>query len=148
MHLAKKYGVGVVAVMSEEAIPQICAACDGLIIPGSATDIPPAYYNGAPLEKDPPVDEYALDSALTGRPLRRDVAMTGEVTLRGKVLAIGGLKEKTMAALRCGIGTVIITAVNAALIDLFGKLLDKCFTFEPRFPRLMRLLGRNNGVNT
>lgn len=65
MHLAKKYGVGVVAVMSEEAIPQICAACDGLIIPGSATDIPPAYYNGAPLEKDPPVDEYALDSALT-----------------------------------------------------------------------------------
>lgn len=65
MHLAKKYGVGVVAVMSEEAIPQICAACDGLIIPGSATDIPPKYYNGEPLEKDPPVDEYALDSALT-----------------------------------------------------------------------------------
>lgn len=64
MHLAKKYGVGVVAVMSEAAIPQICAACDGLIVPGSATDIPPAYYNGAPLEKDPPADEYALDSAL------------------------------------------------------------------------------------
>lgn len=47
-----------------------------------------------------------------------------------------------------GIGTVIITAVNAALIDLFGKLLDKCFTFEPRFPRLVGLLGRNDCVNT
>ena len=65
MHLAKKYGIGVVAVMSEEAIESIGACCDGLIIPGSATDIPPKYYNGAPLENDPPVDEYALDSALT-----------------------------------------------------------------------------------
>ena len=44
-----------------------------------------------------------------------------------------------------GIGTIIITAVNAALIGLFGKLLDKYFTFEPRFPRLVRLLGLNNG---
>ncbi|MBE6590398.1 MAG: gamma-glutamyl-gamma-aminobutyrate hydrolase family protein [Ruminococcaceae bacterium] len=64
MHLAKKYGIGVVAVLSKEAIGEICASCDGLIVPGSATDIPPAYYNGAPLEKDPPVDEYDLDSAL------------------------------------------------------------------------------------
>ncbi len=40
-----------------------------------------------------------------------------------------------------GIGTLIITAVNALLIGLFGKLLDKLFTFEPRFPRLTRLLG-------
>jgi uncharacterized membrane protein SpoIIM required for sporulation len=47
-----------------------------------------------------------------------------------------------------GIGTIIITAFNAALIGLFGKLLDKCFTFEPRFPRLVRLLGLNDRVNT
>ncbi len=53
-----------------------------------------------------------LISALTGIPVRRDVAMTGEVTLRGRVLAIGGLKEKTMAALRNGIHTVIIPADN------------------------------------
>ncbi len=47
-----------------------------------------------------------------------------------------------------GVGTVIITAVNATLIGLFGKLLDKCFTFEPRFPRLVRLLKPNGDTNT
>ena len=54
----------------------------------------------------------AIVSALTGATVRRDVAMTGEVTLRGRVLRIGGLKEKTMAALRHGIRTVIIPAEN------------------------------------
>lgn len=54
----------------------------------------------------------AIVSALTGASVRRDVAMTGEVTLRGRVLRIGGLKEKTMAALRHGIRTVIIPADN------------------------------------
>ena len=55
----------------------------------------------------------AIVSALTGRSVRRDVAMTGEVSIRGRVMAIGGLKEKTMAALRHGISTVIIPAENA-----------------------------------
>ena len=54
----------------------------------------------------------ALVSALTGVTVRRDVAMTGEISLRGRVMAIGGLKEKTMAALRNGIKTVIIPADN------------------------------------
>ena len=54
----------------------------------------------------------ALVSALTGIPVRQDVAMTGEITLRGRVLPIGGLREKTMAALRAGIHTVIIPAEN------------------------------------
>ncbi len=54
----------------------------------------------------------ALISALTGTPVRHDVAMTGEITLRGRVLAIGGLREKTMAALRAGIHTVIIPEDN------------------------------------
>ena len=58
----------------------------------------------------------ALISALTGTPVRRDVAMTGEVTLRGRVLPIGGLREKTMAALRAGVKTVIIPVDNE--IDL------------------------------
>ena len=54
----------------------------------------------------------ALISALSGRAVRRDVAMTGEISLRGRVLAIGGLKEKTMAAYTAGITTVLIPADN------------------------------------
>jgi ATP-dependent Lon protease len=54
----------------------------------------------------------ALASAFTGRPVRKDVAMTGEITLRGRVLPIGGLKEKSLAARRAGIGTLIIPRAN------------------------------------
>jgi len=54
----------------------------------------------------------ALVSALTGIPVRADVAMTGEITLRGEVTAIGGLKEKLLAALRGGIKTVVIPEEN------------------------------------
>ena len=59
----------------------------------------------------------ALASALSGAPTRRDVAMTGEITLRGKVLAIGGLKEKTMAAYTAGIHTVLIPRENEKDLD-------------------------------
>jgi ATP-dependent Lon protease len=54
----------------------------------------------------------SIISVLTGIPVRRDVAMTGEVTLRGRVLPIGGLKEKLLAALRTGVSTVIIPKEN------------------------------------
>ena len=54
----------------------------------------------------------AIVSALAGAPVRRDIAMTGEISIRGRVMAIGGLKEKTMAALRHGVKTVIIPAEN------------------------------------
>jgi ATP-dependent Lon protease len=54
----------------------------------------------------------SIVSTLTGIPVKRDVAMTGEVTLRGRVLPIGGLKEKLLAALRGGISTVLIPAEN------------------------------------
>jgi ATP-dependent Lon protease len=54
----------------------------------------------------------AIVSALTGIPVRADVAMTGEITLRGEVTAIGGLKEKLLAALRGGIKTVLIPEEN------------------------------------
>ena len=54
----------------------------------------------------------ALASELSGRAVRRDIAMTGEITLRGKVLPIGGLREKTMAAARAGIHTVLFPEKN------------------------------------
>lgn len=54
----------------------------------------------------------ALVSALAGIPVKRDVAMTGELSLRGRVLAIGGLKEKTMAAYSCGVKTVLLPEDN------------------------------------
>ena len=54
----------------------------------------------------------AVLSALSGKKVDRNVAMTGEVTLRGKVLAIGGLKEKSLAAFRAGVKTLIIPSEN------------------------------------
>ena len=54
----------------------------------------------------------AITSVLTGIPIRKDLAMTGEITLRGRVLAIGGLKEKLLAALRSGVKTVLIPIEN------------------------------------
>ena len=54
----------------------------------------------------------SIVSVLTGIPVRRDIAMTGEITLRGRVLPIGGLKEKLLAALRAGITTVFIPKEN------------------------------------
>jgi len=54
----------------------------------------------------------SIVSVLTGIPVRRDIAMTGEITLRGRVLPIGGLKEKLLAALRGGLKTVLIPKEN------------------------------------
>lgn len=59
----------------------------------------------------------AIASALTRRPVRKDVAMTGEITLRGRVLPVGGIKEKTLAAHRAGIRTVILPADNRKDLD-------------------------------
>jgi len=70
-----------------------------------------------------------LISALTGTPVRRDVAMTGEITLRGRVLPIGGLKEKTMAALRSGVHTVIIPAENESDLEEIDQSVRKALNF-------------------
>jgi len=59
----------------------------------------------------------ALTSLLTGRPVRSDVAMTGEISLRGLVLPIGGVKEKVLAALRAGIKTVMLPVRNQRDLD-------------------------------
>ena len=67
----------------------------------------------------------ALISALTKRPVNRDVAMTGEITLRGRVLPIGGLKEKSLAAFRAGIKTVILPDRNEKDMDDIPKALRR-----------------------
>ena len=71
----------------------------------------------------------AMVSALTGKPVRRNLAMTGEVTLRGRVLPIGGLKEKTMAALRHGVKTVILPADNAPDLEEIDQTVRRSLKF-------------------
>jgi ATP-dependent Lon protease len=73
----------------------------------------------------------ALVSALTGRPVRRDIAMTGEITLRGRVLPIGGLREKTMAAYNAGVKTVLIPAENERDLEDIDALARDNLTFIP-----------------
>ena len=71
----------------------------------------------------------AITSALTGQPVRKDIAMTGEITIRGKVLPIGGLKEKTMAAYRLGIKTIIIPEDNKSDLDEVDNIVKESIDF-------------------
>ena len=71
----------------------------------------------------------ALVSELSGKPVKRDVAMTGEITLRGKVLPIGGLKEKVMAAYKAGINTVLIPADNENDIEDIDRVARQSIKF-------------------
>lgn len=71
----------------------------------------------------------AIVSALTGATVRRDIAMTGEISIRGRVLPIGGLKEKTMAAMRRGITTVIIPKDNEKDLEEIDQTVRKALNF-------------------
>lgn len=73
----------------------------------------------------------AIVSALTGKKVRADIAMTGEITLRGKVLAIGGLKEKSLAAYREGISTVIMPKANERDLDEIAPEVKAKMKFIP-----------------
>ena len=73
----------------------------------------------------------AVLSTLTNRPVRRDVAMTGEITLRGRVLPIGGLREKTMGALRAGVHTVIIPKDNEKDLNEIDPSVREKLRFVP-----------------
>jgi ATP-dependent Lon protease len=73
----------------------------------------------------------ALVSALSGRPVRQDVAMTGEITLRGRVLKIGGLKEKALAAHRNHIKTIILPAENVPELEEIDAEIRKTLEFIP-----------------
>ncbi|MGE5717968.1 MAG: S16 family serine protease, partial [Acidobacteriota bacterium] len=82
----------------------------------------------------------AMISAFGQRPVRRDVAMTGEITLRGDVLAIGGLKEKVLAARRAGIRTVVMPKANARDLTEIPKELsrDLKFVFASRVDDVLK----------
>jgi ATP-dependent Lon protease len=73
----------------------------------------------------------ALVSALSGVPVRSDVAMTGEITLHGRVLPIGGLREKTMAAYKAGIKTVLIPVDNVPDLDEVDDVVKEAIEFVP-----------------
>ena len=72
----------------------------------------------------------ALVSALTRRPVRKDVAMTGEITLRGKVLPVGGVKEKVLAAHRAGMKTVVLPAENEKDLEEIPPYVKREMTFH------------------
>jgi ATP-dependent Lon protease len=83
----------------------------------------------------------AIASAMSGRPVRRDVAMTGEVTLRGKVLEIGGVKEKILSAYRAGLREVIMPKANEKdLRDVPEDVKrNMIFTFVERMDEVLHL---------
>ena len=72
----------------------------------------------------------AITSAITKRPIKREVGMTGEVTLRGRVLPIGGLKEKSLGAHRAGLTTIILPKDNERDIDDIPESVREQLTFK------------------
>lgn len=92
----------------------------------------------------------AVVSALSARPLRGDVALTGEITLRGRVLPIGGLKEKLLAAHQAGIGTVIIPESNRANLEEVPEAILGDLNVVPvsEFEEVMAVMLRDSGEDT
>ena len=127
-------------VMKESAraaVSYIRKHCDELMVKNdfySALDLHIHVPEGA-IPKDGPsagiTIATALVSELTGRSVKRDVCMTGEITLTGRVLAIGGLKEKSMAAFKCGAKKVIIPYDNLSDIGEFDSEVRNALEFIP-----------------
>jgi len=73
----------------------------------------------------------AVLSMITGRPCCREVAMTGELTLTGRILPVGGIKEKLLAAHRAGVRTVIVPAKNSIDLERIGEDMNTSLTIVP-----------------
>jgi len=118
------------------------AARQGIKDDQSTTDIHIHVPSGA-VRKDGPSAGIAMTTALMylflNIPIRRDVAMTGEVTLRGKVMEIGGLKEKALAALRAGVTTIVVPADNKRdLVEMPKEAKQKLkFVFVKTIPEVL-----------
>ena len=133
-------GSGKLELMQESAkaaLSCLRSRCDSLGIEPDfykTKDIHIHFPEGA-VPKDGPSAGIAITtavlSALTGRRVRGTVAMTGEISIRGRVLPIGGLKEKTMAALRHGIKTVIIPAENEKDLEEIDQTVRAALHFVP-----------------
>lgn len=122
---------------AKAAVSYIRSKADNLPINGSfykESDIHIHVPEGATPKDGPSAGvtiATSLVSALSGIKVRKDVAMTGEITLRGRVLPIGGLKEKSMAAYRAGIKTVVIPYDNLADLDEVDPVVKEAITFKP-----------------
>jgi len=90
----------------------------------------------------------ALVSLLSGRPIKSDIAMTGEITLRGKVLPVGGIKEKILAARRAGIKTVIIPKKNEKDLDEVTEVVKKSMAihFVDRVDEVLEFVFDKNQI--
>lgn len=122
---------------AKAALTYIRSHCDEWSIDGdfyTKKDIHIHFPEGA-VPKDGPSAGVTMVSAivseLSGRAVKRSVAMTGEVTLKGKVLAIGGLKEKTMAAYNAGVTTVLLPKDNLKDLDEIDKTVRASLNFIP-----------------
>ena len=122
---------------AQAALSFIRANADKYGIPDekfTATDLHIHFPEGATPKDGPSAGitmATAILSALTGRKVRGDLAMTGEITLRGKVLPIGGLKEKSLAARRVGITTVVIPKGNQKDLEELPEVVKRDIRFIP-----------------
>ncbi len=122
---------------AKAAVTYIRSHCDELKIDGDFyknRDLHIHFPEGA-VPKDGPSAGVTMVSAiiseLSGRPVKSSVAMTGEVTLKGKVLGIGGLKEKTMAAYNAGVKTVLLPRDNLKDLDEIDGTVKASLRFVP-----------------